>query len=377
MIVASIDPETRQVAMFSLPRDMTNIPLPPEWPAARRYAGGAYPNKINSLYTIARHAPSLFPGSDSQRGFIALKGALGELYGLDVKYYIAVDFQGFVDTVEALGGVTVDVQVPVRDIHYPASDGRGSLNLYIPPGIHHFNGREALAYARTRHATSDFDRAQRQQRVITSIREQTDLASLLAPGRIEALFRALRKAVKTDIPPELFPRLVSLAQAIDLDELRSVVFTPPRYGRVCYPCPPTNLYLVLPKIGAIRTTVKEAFTADPAVEKRRQRIEAEAAPVSVIRGSPNQGQEEQISGHLQSQGIDATVPTANGGLADRTDYQQTVIRAYNGAAERYPETVKLLAELFGTPVEPLDDTSQTAAFVIVTGGLTPTLTPPP
>jgi LCP family protein required for cell wall assembly len=376
MIVASIDPTTRQVAMFSVPRDMSNIPLPDEFPAARRYADGAYPNKINTLYTIARQAPQLFPGSDSQRGFIALKGALSELYGLDIKYYIAVDFQGFLDTVEALGGVTIDVQVPVRDIHYPADDGRGSLNLYIRPGIHHFDGRDALAYARARHATSDFDRAQRQQRVITSIRKQTDLASLLAPGRIEALFRAVQKTVKTDIPPELFPKLVTLAQAIDLDELRSIVFTPPTYGRVCYPCPPTNLYLVLPKVEAIRTAVREAFTADPAVDKRRQSIQAEAAPVSVLRGSPTEGQEAHIAGYLQSQGIDATVPSG-GGMADRTDYQQTVIRAYNGAVEQYPETARFLAERFAATIGSVDDPAQQAAFVIVTGGLTPALTPPP
>jgi LCP family protein required for cell wall assembly len=377
MIVASIDPGTHQVALFSLPRDMTNIPLPPDWPAAHRYANGVYPNKINTLYTIARNSHGLFPGSDAQRGYTALKGALSQLYGLEIKYYIALDFAGFMDAIEALGGVTVDVQVPVRDVHYPADDGRGSLNLYIPPGIHHFDGRQALAYARARHATSDFDRAQRQQRVITSIRNQTDLATLLAPGRIDALFKAVQKTVKTDIPPELFPKLVTLAQSIDLDQLRSIVFTPPRYGQSCYPCPPTGLYILLPHISTIRATVKDAFTVDPAIEKRRQRIESEAAVASVLRGTPTLGQADQIAGYLQSQGIDASVSTATGGVADRLDYQQTVIRAYNGAADQSPETARLLKEIFAVPIETVDDTAQTADSVIITGGLTPTLTPPP
>lgn len=376
MIVASVDPQTRQVSMFSLPRDTTRVPLPSEWPASRRY-GGAYPNKINTLYTIARHAPGAFPGNDAQRGFLALKGALGELYGLDIKYYVAVDFQGFLDVVDALGGVTIDVQVPVSDYHYPADDGRGSLNLYIHPGIQHFDGPDALAYARARHATSDFDRAQRQQRVITSIRNQTDLSTLLAPGRIEALFGALRKTVKTDIPPELFPNLVSLIQSLNLNELRSVVFTPPRYSSICYPCPGTGLYELVPNVAAIRQGVKQALTADPALAAQRQKIASEAASVVVLQGSETQGQGAQIAGYLQGQGLDAAVGEANGGRADRTDYQQTIVRAYNGAEDEMPQTAKLLGDLFGTKVEPVSDATQTANFVVITGSLTPALTPPP
>nr|MBA2254977.1 LCP family protein [Chloroflexota bacterium] len=377
MIVASIDPATKQVAMFSLPRDTTRVPLPKEWRAASAYANGVYPNKINTIYTIARNSKDLFPGTDAQRGFIALKGALGELFQLDIKYYIAVDFQGFLDVVAALGGVTIDVQNPVHDDHYPTDDGRGSLNLYIPPGIQHMDGPEALAYARARHATSDFDRAQRQQRVITSIRNQTDLASLLAPGRIDALFTSVRKTVKTDIPPSLFPRLVTLAQAIDLDNLRSTAFANRRYVTVCYPCPGTGLYELIPNVSNIRQAVAEAFTVDPALEQQREKVAAEGAAVKVLRGSEIQGQQTQIAAFLQEQGLEATVPTDNGGRADRTDYQQTVIRAYNGAAEEMPETIKALTGYFGSSVESLEDPSQTANFVIITGGLTPNLTPSP
>jgi polyisoprenyl-teichoic acid--peptidoglycan teichoic acid transferase len=265
MIVASIDPATKNVAMFSLPRDTANVPLPPTWPAAKKYANGVFPRKINSLYTVARADPASFPGDDAQRGFLALKGALGQLYGIDISYYIAVDFQGFLDVVDALGGVTVDVQVPVRDYHYPADDGRGSLNLYIPPGIHHFDGPTALAYARARHQTSDFDRAQRQQRIVTSIGRQVDLASLLVPGRIDALMGVVRNSVRTDIPADLFPSLVTLADGVDLNSVASIVFTPPKYGTECFPCGRTGVYLIRPDVAAIRAEVK-AVLAAPAPE---------------------------------------------------------------------------------------------------------------
>ena len=67
------------------------------------------------------------------------------------------------------------------------------------------NGQQALAYARSRHATSDFDRSARQQRVITSVRDQTDLSSILQPGVLSELIKEFRKDVKTNVPPKQLP----------------------------------------------------------------------------------------------------------------------------------------------------------------------------
>jgi len=224
MIVVSIDPTTGRVAFISLPRDTAGIPLPRSWPAYSEF-GGAYNNKINTLYTVARGRPDLFPGSDSQRGFEALMGALGELYGLDIDYYVAVDLSSFRSVVNTLGGVVVDVQLPVYDTGYPSDDGRGKLKLYIPPGMTRMNGQQALAYARSRHATNDFDRSARQQRVITSVRDQTDLSSILQPGVLAELIKEFKKDVKTNIPPKMVPGMLSLAQDIDLDRRENLVLS--------------------------------------------------------------------------------------------------------------------------------------------------------
>ena len=97
MIVMSIDPPTGRVAMISMPRDTVGVPLPKGIPAYNAY-GGAYgcgTCKINTLYTIARLRPDLFPGSNSQRGYQALMGALGAAYGMNIQYYVAVDLAGF------------------------------------------------------------------------------------------------------------------------------------------------------------------------------------------------------------------------------------------------------------------------------------------
>jgi LCP family protein required for cell wall assembly len=189
---------------------MENIPLPESFPAHNYYAGGIFPAKVNSIWTYARGNPNLFPGNDKQRGYIALKGALSEMLGIDIKYYLEVDFVGFRKVIDTLGGVTIDVQLPVGDYHYPSDDGRGALKLYVPPTIQHMTGAEALAYARSRHQSNDFDRAQRQQRVVTSLRQQADVLSFLNPDRLETVSKAVRSAIHTDFPASQLLQLISL-----------------------------------------------------------------------------------------------------------------------------------------------------------------------
>ncbi len=370
MITVTIDPVTKQIGFISLPRDTTQVPLPSSWAASARY-GGSYPSKINTLYTFARNDASLYPGSDSQRGYIALKGALSELYGLDIKYYMAADLAGFRDVIATLGGVIVDVQVPVSDPRYGSEDGRENLKLYIPAGIQHMDGAEALAFARARHETSDFDRSERQQRVITSVRQQTDLAELLAPGVLERLLTAFRTSVKTDIPPELFPRLISLAEGIDVDERVSLTLAAPTFSTVCYPCPGTGLYELRVNVAAVRSAVTGIFTDSAARAERRERLAAEAATVHVLNGTdaPNT-RSTRIADALAESGIDASVPPQDGGRADASTYVDTVVTAYNGAGQDMPETLALLEGAFGVTVQAIDDAAQTADFVVIAGSET-------
>ena len=98
---------------------------------------------------------------------------MGYLYGLDIKYFVEVNFDGFKKVVDTMGGVTVNVQMPVSDDRFPSIDG-GLRRVYIPSGIQHMDGAEALRYARSRHGSNDFDRGARQQRVLLSLREQAD-----------------------------------------------------------------------------------------------------------------------------------------------------------------------------------------------------------
>ena len=125
-------------------------------------------------------------------------------------------------------GVTINVQVPVVDDQFPGTTGRAQ-RLYIPSGLQHMDGEQALRYARSRHTSTDFDRGARQQRVLLSLREQADPQTLIP--RLPELVAALKTAVRTDIPIDQLDELLGLASQVDTANIRSYVFAPPLYSQ--------------------------------------------------------------------------------------------------------------------------------------------------
>jgi hypothetical protein len=233
-------------------------------------------------------------------------------------------------------------------------------------------GQEALAYARARHETSEFDRTARQQRVITSVREQLDLSALLAPGVIGDLLNTFRSSVKTDIPPAKIPKLIGLAQEIDLDKRISLVLEPPVYGEICYPCPPNGQWVVVADVARIRKDVANIFKRDRADVERAAELKGEGAVVHVLNGTRNSNtRTTRIADALASLGVNAIVPPVNGGAADRSDYRETVITVYNGAEQAMPATIAFLEKSFGVTSATATGEGQEADIVIVVGSRTP------
>jgi LCP family protein required for cell wall assembly len=368
MITVSIDPATGQVVMFQLPRDTVDVPVPPGAP--RSVFGSVYGQKINSFFVAARNSSRAFPGTRETRGYTGLKSILGNLYGLDIKYYVEVNFDGFRKVVDALGGVTVNVQVPVLDDNFPSPGGR-RVRLFVPAGMQHMTGADALSYARSRKSTSDFERAARQQRLILSIRQQMDIASVLK--NINPLAEAIGQSVRTDIPRELVPQLLGLADKVDTRSIRSVIFTPPFYQTECLNCPPRG-YIIQPKVSRIRQAVADAFKIDPAFAQKRDALTDEGAEVWVLNGSGRAGEAARLSEYLSYLGIAATAPIQK---PDVGKPPSTILRAYNGAETTFPLTLAALQEVFGVQVTPVTDANIRIDFEVITGGATPQLTPPP
>jgi LCP family protein required for cell wall assembly len=367
LITVSIDPVTRQVAMFSLPRDTVDVPVPPG--PAQRLWGRNYRSKINAWFVENRRRPDLWPGNDRQRGYNALKAIMGELYDLKVRYFVEVNFDGFKKVVDSVGGVTINVQVPVVDDQFPGTTGRAQ-RLYIPSGLQHMDGEQALRYARSRHTSTDFDRGARQQRVLLSLREQADPQTLIP--RLPELVAALKTAVRTDIPIDQLDELLGLASQVDTANIRSFVFAPPLYSRDT--CADERGCVVIPNTSRIKQAVKNAFTADPRDEAVRQALAAEGAHVWVMNGTSTANRGARLASYLEYHGLDASAPR---GKPEGSVPAKTVITVYNGAESDLSATVTYLEALFKVKIKTANDPAVAADVVITVGRTTPQLDAPP
>jgi LCP family protein required for cell wall assembly len=224
MVVLSVDIATARAALFGIPRNIVNVPLPPE--SAGAFRNGRFPQFLNSLYVYALQHPKLFPGG-AAGGFRAVTGAIQELVGQPLDGVVVVNLNGFVDLVDAIGGLWVDQPSRLYDAHYPLPDGSGYIEVSLPAGCHKLDGEHALEYARSRHQDDDYGRMQRQQRVLVALAHQVDPIALLP--RVPDLLEIARDNLFTTIAPEQIAGLAVLAAQVDASGIDTIRFSPPTY----------------------------------------------------------------------------------------------------------------------------------------------------
>ena len=160
LILAYVDPVANHVNLMSIPRDLL-VQQPNGY-------GGA---KITDVYANGE-------ARKYTRGGVGLVWTtLEQNFGITIDYFAQVDFNGFTKIITEIGGVTIDNPYSLKDDLYPTADYQYT-RFYIPAGIVHLNGDEALQYARTRHDDNDYARNGRQQQVILAAREQAVKANL-------------------------------------------------------------------------------------------------------------------------------------------------------------------------------------------------------
>ena len=223
MITVSIDPETGETAMFSVPRNWTYSPLPAGMGV---WDCNCYPELINELWVAGEQYPDAFPGPGTPSEN-AVKGVISEFLGIPIHYYAMVNLDGFVDIVDALGGVEIYVPEAVIDDEYPNEDGTTTDQINIQPGLQTLDGHLALAYSRSRNQDSDYYRMSRQRCVIEAMMEQADPTDLLL--NFGKFADVIKETMITDIPVETLPELVKLLPMVDLENVVSIRFIPPEY----------------------------------------------------------------------------------------------------------------------------------------------------
>ena len=353
LIVASVDPVKGSVSMFSIPRDTVDVPVPA---SAQALYGSTYNNKINSYYSSAKANGDTFPNGPAA----ALREMLSEFYGIRIDYSVMVNFSGFKQIVDTLGGIRITTKNPIVDETYPA--GVGYLRrIRMPVGVRTMNGQEALIFARSRHGSSDFGRAERQQQVIAAVRAQTDVEAIAA--NLPALASTLQDAIKSDFPQGDLPRLLELLGRVDASNLKSIVFAPPVYQTVGAD---ERGYIIVPDVEKIRRAILAAFAAEPTPDEvEEQSVEREAARIWVLNGTGRPGEAGAFAARLIQAGLEATAPS--GITPPEIGLLQTRLTVYNGAALRVPVTLALIERLMGIRAVEIDDPSVTVDIQIITG----------
>lgn len=163
MMLISLEPDTQQIGVLSIPRDLY-VPM----------GGYSSLQRVNSAMVL---------GELSEEGTgpdLAMRTVQNNL-GIRVNDYAAVDFNGFIQFVDLIGGVEIETTYTINDPTFP-NMFYGFDPFYLPAGTHQLDGATALKFARTRHGDNDFRRALRQQQVLYAVRDR-----LLEPGVLAQL----------------------------------------------------------------------------------------------------------------------------------------------------------------------------------------------
>lgn len=203
LIIASLNEKDNTVKMLSLPRDLY---------LDDKITGGQRINKIYDSY--------LYKYENSPEAMRQLAKTITTMTGIPIQYTVKVDFDGFVKIVDALGGVTVDVENAIYDPYYPKGETIRFETFSIQAGSQTLDGETALKYARSRKTTSDFDRAKRQQQLLSAIKDKAfDLNLLTDPAKIQALYNSLADNIETNLSVAEIIELAKIAQNIDKDSI--------------------------------------------------------------------------------------------------------------------------------------------------------------
>lgn len=168
IIFAHVDQTAKSVKLISIPRDL--------------YIDN---KKINSLYLDG--------------GMPALVQRVEEITGMQIVDYVMIDMYAFIDVVDYLGGIDVTLDQPLIDPTYKTYDEGEWGTLYYEAGTHHLSGVQALRIARSRHYSSDFDRAKRQHKILYALREKGKNLSIKDAGKLLQIAVTLLNKTDTDM----------------------------------------------------------------------------------------------------------------------------------------------------------------------------------
>jgi LCP family protein required for cell wall assembly len=258
IMIGRVDMRAPSVNLVSIPRDLL-VDIP-----------GYGKDRINTAYVYGEQFKE--PGG----GIGLLKRTIEKNFGVQVDHFGLVDFQCFRTTVDAMGGVTVNVPRSIEDTHYPTDD-YGTKVVKFEPGIQKMDGERALEYARTRYADSDFHRMQRQQLIVAALRDQ--FLQLRTLPSLPTMLSGCRN-MRSDLGWREYLTLATTAQSLSgsrvsfaaIDERMAVDATLDSGAAV-----------LIPRWGPIKELIAETFgTGAPGSTNASTRASAAASPTPMF-----------------------------------------------------------------------------------------------
>jgi len=336
MMMASFKPSTKQVALVSIPRDLT-APVS-GW------------RKINSVNAYAEMET---PGS----GGVVTTKAISDLFQTPMTYYISVDFDGFQRIIDEIGGVDVNIENTFDDYTYPATGQEDNPNYYarfehlhFDAGMKHMDGALALKYARSRHSLgpegSDFARARRQQLLMAAVKEKLlSKQTLLNPIVLTKLMSEFNKDISTNLTPWELIKLFTDFKDVDKNQIIDKVLSNAPDGYLVSGTGQDGAYILTPRSGnftEIQNMVQTIFD-NPAASSSQPVIEpiSDNAKVFIANGTWIAG----LAGKTSSTLAEYNFKVTGAGNAVERNYAQSVV--YDLSAGAKNESLIALKKITG------------------------------
>ena len=328
VVIFTIDPYAKTAGAFSIPRDtLAEIPN-------GAFCGGGKPcgyvtDRINVAYEMGQYNYDNYPGG----GPGLLKDTIKHTFGIPIDNYIILNFNAFIDIIDELGGIDIDIPEYAYDPAY--ADCQFCSDVYpvefLPGERLHMDGVTALTYARIRKSDDDFKRIERQQLVMRAAAEKAMSLGLFDIGKAADLYVKDKKAGRADIANTRIPGLALLAKQIGVENIQMVSAAPATYS--CNYCP-----------GAVLLWDREKMAELEAQVFSDSRLQGENAAVKVLNGTRTPELADQFASFLRRQGVSSgkiTVDDYAGGQL----YNSTLIVDLSGKSY----TVQKLAEWLDLP----------------------------
>lgn len=197
IMLAKLNTEKKYISMLSIPRDLY-VKYP--WKNSNEW-------RINSIYPAFSNQ-----NKNPELWINAIKEKVTEITWEKIDHYVSIDFNWFVEIIDAIWWITLEINENFVDYQYPDSNW-WYRTLVFRKWIWLFNGTNTLKYVRSRHSTSDFDRSLRQQQVIEAVKNKLSWSFFItSPWKIKELYDIFTKNLQTDIS---FTKIVSLAYTLN------------------------------------------------------------------------------------------------------------------------------------------------------------------